>query len=144
MHFTWLLVPIIVGAATPLVLQMAVEMAKSIGHMESAVVLHFIGAVVGLAWVGLGLRGAGFTHLVEVPWWAWLGGAIGVCSMAALNRAIPEIGVTAFVGVSIAAQLSVALLVDRGGWLGADIREIGVTHGIGAALLVAGAVLIST
>jgi len=144
MNLVWLLVPIIVGAATPLVLQMAVEMAKSIGHMESAVVLHVIGTAVGLAWVGIGLRGAGFTHLAEVPWWAWLGGAIGVCSMAALNRAIPEIGVAAFIGVSIAAQLSVALLVDRGGWLGADIREIGATHGVGALLLVAGAVLIST
>ncbi len=144
MNLVWLLVPVIVGAATPLVLQMAVEMAKSIGHMESAVVLHVVGAIVGLIWVGVGLRGAGFTQLVEVPWWAWLGGAIGVCSMAALNRAIPEIGVAAFIGVSIAAQLSVALLVDRGGWLGADIREIGLSHGLGAAFLVAGAVLIST
>ena len=143
MNLIWLLVPVIVGATTPIVLQMAVQMAKSVGHMESAVVLHAVGALVGLAWVGLGLRGAGFTHLAEVPWWAWLGGAIGVCGMAALNRAIPEIGVATFVGLNLAAQLVIALLVDRRGWLGAEVREIGLSHGLGAVLLVMGAVLIS-
>ena len=143
MNPLWFVVPVVVGALTPVVLQMSVQMASRVGHMESAVVLHLVGTLAGVGWMVVGFRGAGFTQLPAVPWWAWLAGIIGVSSLAAVNRALPETGVAAFVGVSLAAQLTMALLVDKAGWLGAEVRPIGWGHAVGVLLLVAGGVLVS-
>ena len=143
MNPLWFAVPLIVGAMTPVVLQMSAQMADRIGDMESAIILHIVGTVAGLAWWILGLRGAGVQHVSEVPWWAWLAGVIGVSSLAAVNRALPETGVGAFVGVSLAAQLTMALWMDKAGWLGAEIRPIGWTHILGVGCLILGGVLVT-
>ena len=143
MNPLWFGVPFLIGAMTPVVLQMSTQMARRIGVMESAVVLHIVGTLAGLVWLAVGLRGAGFDRLPDVPWWAWLGGVLGVSSLALVNRALPETGVAAFVGLSLTAQLTVALMMDRSGWLGADIRPVGTSHLVGGVLLVIGGILIS-
>ena len=53
----WLVVPIIVGLSQPLIWQMNLRVARHTGNMESAVILHIIGAVFGLSLALGGLRG---------------------------------------------------------------------------------------
>ena len=84
----WLSIPIIVGLSQPLIWQMNLRMARHTGNMESAVILHIVGAVFGLSLAMGGLRGGWEGGLSAVPWWAWLAGAIGVSCMAMMNRAI--------------------------------------------------------
>ena len=62
--------------------------------MESAVILHVVGTVVGLA-DGGGLCGGGFTDY-EYSMVAFLAGAIGVTCLAAVNRTVPIVGVATF------------------------------------------------
>ena len=100
----WLSIPIIVGLSQPLIWQMNLRMARHTGNMESAVILHIVGAVFGLSLAMGGLRGGWEGGLSAVPWWAWLAGAIGVSCMAMMNRAIPEIGVAAALAVVVATQ----------------------------------------
>ena len=61
----WLVVPIIVGLSQPLIWQMNLRVARHTGNMESAVILHIIGAVFGLSLALGGLRGGWEGGLLE-------------------------------------------------------------------------------
>ena len=143
MNLLWLLVPIVVGLAHPVLLQMSVRVSRHSGDMESAVILHVIGSIVGLGWMGIGLRSGGFSSMGSIPWWAFLAGAIGVTCLAATNRTMPIVGVATFCALAVASQLVMALLFDRYGFMGAQLREINLTHWLGVGMLAMGAFLVS-
>ena len=143
-NFAWAIVPLVVGLSQPAVLAMSVEYARRTGVMESAIALHVVGSVVGVGWLAAGLRGeAGFAGMAAVPWWAWLGGAIGVTCMAAMNRATPELGVAAALAIAVASQLTGGLVVEQLGWLGSEVRAATPDRWLGAALLALGAWLVA-
>ena len=139
----WWLVPVVVGLMQPVLWQMNLRLAKGTGDMEAAVILHVVGTVVGFGWVAAGLRQQGFSQLGSLPWWAFLGGAIGVTCMAAMNRAIPSIGVAAALALTVAAQLVAALLFEQFGLLGAEERAVSMGRWLGVGLLTVGAWLVT-
>jgi transporter family-2 protein len=143
MNPLWLIIPIGVGLAQPAIMQMCVRVSRATGDMESAVILHIVGTLVGLGWMGVGLREGGFSGMGNAPWWAFLGGVIGVSCMAAMTRTIPVVGVATFCALAVASQLIMALLFDRHGIMGAEIRDITFSHWLGAAMLALGAFLVS-
>ncbi|MFT5686035.1 MAG: transporter family-2 protein [Myxococcota bacterium] len=63
--------------------------------------------------------------------------------MAAMNRAIPEIGVGAALAVTVAAQMAAALVFEQTGWMGTAMREATWDRWLGAGLLALGAWLVS-
>ena len=143
MHPLWLLIPLMVGAVQPVIWQMNVRLAKSTGEMESAVLLHLVGTIVGLGWMSVGLRQAGFGGTLSAPWWALLGGAIGVTAMAGMNRAIPEVGVGAAIALTVASQLVAAVLFEHFGLMGSLQRPATVSRVAGVLLLAVGAWLVT-
>ena len=143
MNPLWFAVPIVVGFCHPIILQMSVRVSRLTGEMESAIVLHIIGAAVGFLWFFSGYRGLGFVSLKAIPWWAYLAGAIGVTCLAATNRAMPMIGVAGFCAIAIASQLLMALAFDHFGLMGATTKSIGITHIFGAFCLVVGAICVT-
>jgi transporter family-2 protein len=143
MNPLWLIIPVLIGLAQPVLMQMCVLVSRDTGDMESAVILHVVGTLVGLGWLGMGLRGGGFSGMGNIPWWAFLGGAIGVTCMAAMNRTVPVVGVATFCALAVASQLTLALLFDRHGIMGAEVRQISLSHWIGAGLLAVGAFMVS-
>ncbi len=143
MNPLWFAIPIVMGICHPIVLQMSVRVSKDTGDMESAVILHVIGAIIGLGWVGIGVRGAGFSGMGSVPWWAFLAGAIGVTCLAVTNRTLPVIGVAAFCAIAVASQLVMALIFDQYGLMDATMRKVTPSHWVGVGLLVSGAFLVS-
>ena len=88
-HSTYLLLPLLVGLSQPVIWQMNVRASKIVGEMESAVILHVVGSLVGIAWVFGGARGdASFAAMAQIPWWAWAGVGTGVAMAARLPRAL--------------------------------------------------------
>jgi bacterial/archaeal transporter family-2 protein len=138
----WWLVPLAVGASSPLMVRMNLRMAAATGPMESAVVLHLVGLVAGLGFVAAGWRERGFGGIASAPWWTWLAGAIGVSCMALMNSAMPRIGAAGALAVAVAGQLGAALLFEQAGLLG-DVRAADPSRWAGVLLLVAGAWLVS-
>ena len=67
MNPLWLIVPVVIGLAHPVIIQMCVRVSRATGDMESAVILHVIGTIVGVGWLGLGLRGGGFSGWAQIP-----------------------------------------------------------------------------
>jgi bacterial/archaeal transporter family-2 protein len=142
-HLSWFLVPALFGLLQPVIIQMNLVVARHAGVVEAAVLLHAVGAVFGFGLWAVGLRGVGFGALGAVPWWAFLGGCIGVTGMAALNRAIPEVGVAAAIALMVAFQLAFSLAMEHWGILGTDLRAVGPGRVIGVVLLALGAWLVS-
>jgi transporter family-2 protein len=139
----WLLAPIAAGLAQPIIWQMNNRVARALGDTEAAALLHLVGAVAGLGWMAVGLRGGGSGGLATIPWWAWLGGAVGVSCFAAVSRAMPKLGLAACFAIIVAAQLIGGLVFEQTGWMGATLRDATWDRWLGAGLLVVGAWLVS-
>lgn len=81
----------------------------------SATVLNFtFGTIVLAAGLGIagGVAGQQVAPLFSGPWWAYFGGIIGIAFIALSAWVVPIIGVLLYVLLSIAGQLSGALLLD--------------------------------
>jgi len=77
--------------------------------------LNFVFGTVGLALgvaVGVVWFGAQLTAPTSGPWWMYLGGLFGLIFIVTASWAVPRYGVLVFALVTIAGQLSAALLLD--------------------------------
>jgi len=115
-------------------------LGKILGLWESTLVVHLIGTVVAL--IILVAAGVGFGNLGklgQVPWWAYLGGALSVIIIYAVARSIPQIGVSNATTAIIVAQVSTAVLIDCLGIFGVKKIDFQWIDLLGIALLAIGA-----
>jgi bacterial/archaeal transporter family-2 protein len=94
-------------------------------------------AILLVARSGLGGLGGAF----RTPAWMWLGGVMGLTVVFAITFAQPRIGATATIGILIAGQLVMGLLIDRFGLFGVEQIAISPVRLAGVALLGIGAAL---
>ena len=77
-----------------------------------------------------------------LPWYAWIGGLYGAMFVAVAAYAAPKIGIASLITIGIAGQIAVALLLDHFGALGLPRDPISLARVAGAALVIAGVVLV--
>ncbi|MCU0975461.1 MAG: DMT family transporter [Steroidobacteraceae bacterium] len=139
------LVTAAIGGLLALQVGLNAVMRSHTGTALSAALVNFVIGSVALAAVLFATRmplptGA---QLAGAPWWAWLaglGGAAYVASSAVLG---PLIGGAAFLACVVAGQMAGSLLLDHYGWIGFPERPLTTARLIGAALVVAGVVLLA-
>jgi transporter family-2 protein len=137
------LLAMLVGGALTVQVGMNATLARVIGSPLWASAINFaIGllALIGFATV-FGSR-ASTGELGQVPAWGWLGGLLGATYVASVTILGPRLGGMTMVALVIAGQLLVALVVDQYGILGYPQIAVTPTRLLGAALLLAGALLI--
>jgi len=78
----------------------------------------------------------------RIPWWAWSGGLFGAIFIGLAIYLVPVLGAATFISVLIAGQMIASIAFDHFGWLGLAQRTVDLPRLIGAALLIAGVVLI--
>jgi transporter family-2 protein len=108
-------VAFIVGAGTSVQQAFNGRVTRASGSPMSATLVNFIlgTAILTLIFAGRWtLAGAEPHGLAGGPWWAYLGGAVGVIFIALAAWVVPIIGVLVFAVVSIAGQLSGAVILD--------------------------------
>lgn len=81
-------------------------------------------------------------RLPAMPWWGWLGGFAGAIYVTTVFTAIPVIGASAAVGLTVAGQQVASYFVDRHGWFRLPKREVSPLRLLGIVLLLAGVALI--
>ena len=87
---------------------------------------------------GLGGIGGAF----RAPWWYWVGGGgMGVLVVFSITLCAPRIGATATIGLLIAGQLAMGVVIDRLGLFGVDEVALTWPRALGVALLGLGAAL---
>jgi len=85
---------------------------------------------------------AGFGDALHAPWWYWVGGGgMGVVVVFTITVVTPTIGATATIGLLIAGQLAMGVLIDRYGWFGVEQVPLNWPRIVGVLMLGVGALL---
>ncbi|GAB2534615.1 DMT family transporter [Rufibacter soli] len=74
--------------------------------------------------------------------WKWTGGLLGVLYVTAVILAAPRIGAANTLGIIVAGQLLMAIVLDHFGWLGFPVQPINWSKVLGVVLLLAGVFLL--
>jgi bacterial/archaeal transporter family-2 protein len=85
---------------------------------------------------------AGFGEALRSPWWYWVGGGgMGVVVVLTITVVTPRLGAAATIGLLIAGQLAMGVVIDRYGLFGVEKVPLTWPRALGVLLLAAGAVL---
>jgi transporter family-2 protein len=100
-------------------------------------------ALIGCIWLCAPSPSPSAEGLAGMPWWAPLGGLIGAFAVVAGLFFVGTVGAGAFAGLTITANILMSIAVDRFGMFGMEVHELSPGRIAGAALMVAGVVLVS-
>lgn len=146
MILLFLVMAFAIGLAIPLqsAVNNALRASLHSGSMLAALVSFAVGTAALLAASALaGQPFAALGGLPRVPWWQWLGGFLGAFFVFGTTLLAPRIGLAAMVSLIVAGQVCSSLVFDRFGLLGLEVRELSWARLLGAALILAGAVLVN-
>ena len=124
--------------------QIAVQgrLGDRVGSLEAVATASLIGALVALTVLLLARRSlAGVGDAFGAPKWMLLGGVMSALIILAITVAGPRIGIVATSAVLIAAQFSLATVIDRNGWFGVERVAVTWPRVLGIGLLFVGAAL---
>lgn len=112
-------------------------LGKVIGLLEGTFSVHLLGTVTaGLLLFFFG--NGSFAKFTSVPWFAWLGGPIGVAIIFGVAISIPRLGVGVATTAIIGAQLLTAYLIDHFGLFGMEHIPFCFYKFLGIVLIVVG------
>jgi transporter family-2 protein len=132
------------GAGAAGAVQIAVQgrLNERVGGIEAAVTASVVGGVLAIGVLLLARHSVGgLGDAVAGPKWQLLGGVMSICIVLAITIAGPRIGVVATTAFLIAAQFTLASVIDRFGWFGVERVAFSEPRVLGIALLVLGAAL---
>jgi transporter family-2 protein len=141
--FIPILLVFIAGGAVSLQAPTNAILARAGGSPILAALISFMVGTVALAivWLASGNR-PGSAAFGGLPWYAWIGGLYGAMFVTVAAYAAPKIGLASLITIGIAGQIAMALLLDHLGALGLQREPINAGRVIGAALVLAGVVLV--
>jgi transporter family-2 protein len=79
--------------------------------------------------------------LARMPWWGWVGGAVGALFIVVSIVLTPRLGTALTLATITVGQLLAALVLDHYGLLGAPVVRLSMPRVLGAACLLAGIAL---
>jgi transporter family-2 protein len=134
------------GLAIPI--QAAVNSALKINLEESTLLAAFVSFAVGTATLFLLCLATrqpvhSLAGLPYLPWWELIGGLLGAFFVFSTILLAPRIGIAAMISLVVTGQIATSLVLDRIGFLGLPVREVSGAKLAGAALLVAGVLLVN-
>lgn len=138
------LLGLLAGAGLPLQAGINSAMRTYAGGPIWAALVNFVVGGVGLALFLLLQRSPvpSLGALGRAPWWSWTGGLLGAVFVSSAVVLTPRLGVAVTLSLIVGGQMAGALLLDRLGAFGVVARELTAGRLLGAALVVAGVVLL--
>jgi transporter family-2 protein len=133
----------LVGAGLTVQVGMNSTVRLAIGSPVIATIVNFTVGLAALVLLAIA-SGARMTpgSAATVPAWAWFGGVLGATYVAATTVLGPRLGAAALLALTLAGQMVAALVVDHFGVIGFPQNPVTPARLLGAALLVAGVLLI--
>jgi transporter family-2 protein len=115
---------------------------ERVGSLEALTWALLLSSVLSLLALLLARRGLGqLSDAWSVPKWLWLGALMGTFVVFTITYTSPRIGTTATIGLLVAGQLAMGVVIDRYGLFGFERIALTWPRVLGIALLAAGAAL---
>jgi transporter family-2 protein len=143
-ELTLVLLALVAGAGLPVQAGLNAAFARAVGRAEWAALVNFgVGTLALAVWLAM-LRAPlpAVGAFARAPGWAWFGGLLGAFYVSAITYVTPRAGVAVTLGLSVAGMMFASIALDAVGGLGLAIRPVTGARVLGAALLVAGVVLV--
>ena len=107
----------------------------------------FVSYLVGLLTMvvvlfALGERLPSWQAVANTPWWTWSGGVLGGVFILLMILLLPSLGAATLIALVVAGQMATAITLDHFGAFGLASHPVSLSRLAGAALLIAGVVLI--
>lgn len=116
-------------------------LSKSLGLPITAALLTLLISTAALLVGGLALGKLEMPSgqkLVQVPWWAWLGGFLSILLILAQLYASPSIGAASFFGIIVTVGVAASIVLDNYGWVGFAVHPASLWRILGAVLMAVG------
>lgn len=120
------------------------KLGAAVGRLPAAAVSFAIGlALLALLVVVTGqLRDATGVTDSGLPWWAYVGGALGAGYVVTALSTVGTLGAGGVTAATIAGQLTASVAIDQFGLFGVARQPIHATRVLGVVLLAIGVVLV--
>jgi len=145
MGLVWSLLGILSGAFIAVQAPINAQLARGLGLPVAAAAFSFLSGAIVLGIISIAVTrfdGIALDWKAPAPWLFVAGGVLGGFYVTLSTILIPRIGTAALMAFLVAGQLMAGMVLDRIGFLGIAVREISLGRIVGAALLLAGALLV--
>jgi transporter family-2 protein len=134
---------LVAGVAGSVQVAVSGAFGRRIGVLE-ATAFGSLGAALIICSIVLVARQSfgGVVSGLHEPPWLWLNAVMGAIVVLSITFAAPRIGTFATIGLLIAGQLAMGVLIDSFGLFGLDRIPLNTARLVGLLLLAAGAVLV--
>lgn len=117
-------------------------LGEHIGLLAGTFLVHVIGSIFALLLLVIGVDSGKWDMLAKVPWYAYLGGIIGVGIVYGVVASISKVGVANATTAIIVGQVSMACAIDHFGLFGLDTVPFNIWKGLGMILMATSAWLL--
>ena len=140
-----MLIAALAGAGIALQSGTNAVLGRSLGHPMWASFWQFAAGTVLMIVIMVAMRvpvPAFTATAATAPWWVWIGFITGSVFVVAGLSLSPIIGVGGFIAALVAGQMIASLVLDHFGLAGLAVRPLTLARAAGAALVIAGVLLI--
>lgn len=139
----YLMIALATGAAIAVQALANSRLRVALGTPVWAAIAQFIVGLGVLVAIAIATRqpAADTGGLTRMPWWGWLGGAVGALFIVVSIVLTPRLGTALTLATITVGQLVTALVLDHYGWLGAPVVRLSMPRLLGVACLLAGIAL---
>ncbi len=117
------------------------RLAEKTGYLQAATISFAVGTLV-LLLLSLASRHGSLRRAAEAEWWQLSGGFFGAFFVTITIVAVPRIGTTAVLALTIVSQLVAGLVLDHYGLFGMRGIPFDLKRTLGVGLLLIGVFLI--
>lgn len=140
----FLLLALAAGVLLPVQAGLNAQLRSALGSPIAAALISFVVGTAGLATIALLMRTPlplGRAWAATTPW-QWAGGLIGAAYVLAAIVLAPRLGAATLIAAVVAGQMLSSLVLDQYGLVGFTVHALTPVRLIGAALVIAGVILI--
>ncbi|WP_026262577.1 DMT family transporter [Spirosoma panaciterrae] len=144
MNYIYLVFAFIVGLAITVQAGVNANLRQAMANPILAAVISFGSGLIALVLMFLSTGGVvpPLDTIRQVSWWKWTGGVMGAIYMITVIVSVQKIGTANMVSLSVAGQLTAALILDHYGLMGFAHHPANAWRLLGIILIVGGVLLV--
>ena len=145
MKYLLMVITFFVGTIIPVQAILNARLGKQTGGSLMGAFMSFFTGTIVLFVLNLFVNNQAMFSLrqsIAGPWYIWLGGLIGAIFVGYITWINQQQGVALTFALVVAGQIFISVVIDHFGLFGSVIRTITLEKIMGAALIIAGIILI--